>query len=128
MHSISRSIAKRAPQWCKKWLSLPKDSKVRMNKDDIKFSPALFWDVDAEQMDIDAHPAFVIQRVLERGRWEDWVQIRAYYPMETIISEVMNLRTLSPKALNYISLYTKTNKQEYRCYKLAQLHPTLWNS
>ena len=99
-----------------------------MDKKDIKFSEHLFWDVDVDKMDIDRYPAFVIQRVLEYGMWEDWTQIRSYYSMQTIKDEVMNLRTLFPKVLNYISLYTDTDKKDYRCYKLAQLHPTLWNS
>lgn len=99
-----------------------------MDKKDIKFSENLFWDVDERELDMDSCPAFVIQRVLEYGRWEDWTQIRSYYSMQTIKDAVMNLRTLDPIALHYIALYTDTDIKDYRCYKLAQLHPTLWNS
>ena len=99
-----------------------------MDKKDIKFSEHLFWDVDVEELDIDSRPEFVIQRILEYGKWEDWTQIRSYYSMDIIREAAMNLRTLRPKALNYIALYTNTDKKDYRCYKLAQLHPTLWNS
>ena len=99
-----------------------------MDKKDIKFSKHLFWDVEVEKLDIDTYPAFVIQRVLEYGLWWDWVQVRSYYSMGTIKDTAMNLKTLPPKALNYIALYTNTNKKDYRCYKLAQLQPTLWNS
>jgi len=99
-----------------------------MNKEDIKFSKHLFWDVDADKLDIDKYSAFVLQRVLEYGLWTDWVQIRSYYSMETIKDIAMNIRTLDPKTLSYIALYTNTDKKAYRCYKLAQLHPTLWNS
>jgi hypothetical protein len=93
----------------------------------LKLSPHLFWDVNIEELDVDRFPAFVIQRVLEYGCWEDWVLIRSYYPLQTIVEEAMNLRVLSQKALNYIALYTNTNKRDYRCYKLAQLNPTPWN-
>ena len=99
-----------------------------MDKKDIKFSKNLFWDVNVEQLDIDKHPEYVLQRVLEYGDWEDWVQIRSYYSMQMIKEVAMNLRTLRPDALSYIALYTDTNKEDYRCYKQAQLHPTLWNS
>jgi len=99
-----------------------------MDKKDIKLSKHLFWDVDVEELDIDSCPAFVVQRILEYGKWEDWTQIRSYYSMDTIKEAAMNLRTLPPKALNYIALYTNTDKKNYRCYKFAQLHPTLWNS
>ena len=99
-----------------------------MDKKDIKFSEHLFWDVEVEKLDIDSYPAFVIQRVLEYGFWSDWAQIRSYYSIRTIKEVVMDLRTLRPKALNYIALYTDTDKKDYRCYRLAQLQPTLWNS
>ncbi|MCL2417521.1 MAG: hypothetical protein FWD02_06280 [Bacteroidales bacterium] len=99
-----------------------------MKKEDIKFSKNLFWDINVEKLDIDKYPGYVLQRVLERGQWEDWVQIRAYYPMELIKKEVMQLRTLRPDALAYIALYTDTNKEDYRCYKLTQLNPTPWYS
>jgi len=45
-----------------------------------------------------------------------------------IRKEAMRLRTLSPESLSYIALYTDTNREDYRCYKFAQLHPTPWNS
>jgi len=98
-----------------------------MDKKDIKFSEHLFWDVDVDKMDIDRYPAFVIQRVLDYGFWEDWTQIRSYYSMETIKEVAMNLRTLFPKSLNYIALYTNTDIKDYRCYKLAQFNPPHWN-
>jgi len=99
-----------------------------MDKKEIRFSKHLFWDVDEEELDIDHYPAFVLQRVLEYGKWADWVQIRSYYSMQTIKEVVMKLRTLHPQALSYIALYTNTDIKDYRCYKFAQLHPTLWNS
>ena len=98
-----------------------------MDKKDIKFSENLFWDIDVEKLDIDRYPAFVIQRVLEYGSWEDWVQIRSYYSIQTIKEEVMNLRTLNPKVLHYIALYTNTDIKDYRCYKLTQSHQTHWH-
>ena len=98
-----------------------------MDKKDIKFSQHLFWDIDVEKLDIDRYPAFVIQRVLEYGSWTDWEQVRSYYSLQTIKDVTMNLRTLSPIALSYIAMYTNTDKKDYRCYKLAQLHQTHWN-
>ena len=103
-------------------------AKKTMDKKDINLSPHLFWDVDIETFDLDKYPAFVIKRVLEYGKWEDWTQIRNHYSLQTIKNAVMNLRTLEPKALNYIALYTDTDKKDYRCYKFALSNPTLWNS
>ena len=98
-----------------------------MDKKDIKFSENLFWDVEESELDMDDHKEFIIHRVLEYGRWEDWTRIRTYYSKQTIKEVVMNLRTLNPKALDYIALYTDTNIKDYRCYKLAQFIPQHWH-
>jgi len=98
-----------------------------MKKEDIKFSKNLFWDIRVDELDIDEYPRFVLKRVLEYGKWEDWVQIRAYYPMELIKQEAMQMRTLFPQALRYIATYTNTKKEDYRCYQLAKINPNPWN-
>ena len=44
-----------------------------------QFSPHLFWDVRKEDIDLDAHAQYVIQRVLEYGLLGDWNLIKSYY-------------------------------------------------
>ena len=100
-----------------------------MNNSDINlFSTNLFWDVDPSEFQMDKCPEQVVSRVLECGEWSDWCVIRDYWGLEKIAEICKRLRTMSPQALSYICCVTHTKKEDYRCYRFAQLNPTLWNS
>ena len=50
-----------------------------------QFSPHLFWDVRKEDINLDAHAQYVIQRVLEYGLLGDWNLIKSYYGLPKIV-------------------------------------------
>ena len=91
------------------------------------FSKHLFWDIDRDSFNLDQCPAQIIERVLERGEWQDWCLIRDYYSLPYIADVCKKLRSLSPEALSFICCVTQTQKEDYRCYHFAQSNPTLWN-
>lgn len=93
-----------------------------------QFSEHLFWDVVREEVDMDVHAAFIVQRVLEYGTLEDWRLLRSYYGLDTIVALCKTLRTLDPVCLSFICALSNTSKEEYRCYTIRQSNPTLWNS
>ena len=103
---------------------------VSMKNDDTinKLSPHLFWDMDRSLVNMDTCPSQIIQRVLEYGTLEDWRVVRAYYGLDKIVSECRFLRTLDPRALSFITTISHTDKSQYRCYRIRQSNPTLWNS
>lgn len=92
------------------------------------FSKHLFWDVDPEQMNLDVCPSQIITRVLEYGELSDWLMVLNYYGMGRIVQELKKVRSLEPRALSFICCISNTNKEDYRCYHIAQSNPTLWNS
>ena len=91
-----------------------------------QFSSYLFWDADPADLDIDKHKAYVVGRVLECGRWNDWLLIRNYYGLETIKEIALNMRGMYPEALSYISLITNTPENQFRCYELLQSKNRPW--
>ena len=93
-----------------------------------QFTKNLFWDISPLAFDVEQCPAQIVERVLERGEWNDWCLIRDYFGLERIASICKTLRTLSPESLSYICCVTNTQKEDYRCYHFAQSHQTLWNS
>lgn len=93
-----------------------------------ELSQVLLWDIDKSKFDQEKHARYIIQRVLEYGQWQDWILIRGYYGLERIVTECQQLRTLDVRALSYICCISNTKKEDYRCYRIAQLTPTLWNS
>jgi hypothetical protein len=97
--------------------------------DDIrhKFSSALFWDTDREELDMEKHKAFIIARVLDYGTWDDWRLIRDYYSIEKIKETALNIRSLFPQSLSFIAAVTHTPIQEFRCYTQKQSTPRHWD-
>ena len=93
-----------------------------------QFTGNLFWDTDTSKMDIYEYPAYVIQRVLEYGEMQDWKLINKLYGLPKIVEVCKGLRTLDPVCLSFICAISHTNKEEYRCYRIRQSNPTLWNS
>jgi hypothetical protein len=98
-----------------------------MDKKDIKFSKNLFWDVDENDLDMDKHKEFIVERVLDYGFMNDWLVIKKYYSLDTLGEIAVRIRNLTPKSLSFISLVTNTKITDYRCYKLAQSNPPHWN-
>ena len=93
-----------------------------------QLSDHLFWDVYREDVDMDAHDVFVVQRVLEYGTMSDWYLLRDYYGLDHIVSICKSLRTLDPVCLSFISAISGTPKELFRCYHTRQSKSTPWNS
>lgn len=94
----------------------------------LELSKSILWDVEPESIQIQEHKAWIIQRVLEYGEYEDWKSILGYYGLNVIVDVCKTLRTLDKCALSFICCISKTNKEDYRCYHTRQSNPTLWNS
>ena len=83
----------------------------------------LFWDTDLSTLDFKAHARFIIQRVIQRGSLEDWVSIKQHYGLEFIKQEIVLMRHLDPKTLNFFSGYFGIEKEKFRCYSAPQSTP-----
>ena len=93
----------------------------------MTFSENLFWDVDENELDMDKHKEFIVERVLDYGFLNDWILIKEYYSLAGVAEIAKNIRSLMPKSLAFISTVTDTRKTDYRCYKSAQSNPPHWN-
>lgn len=91
------------------------------------FSQNLFWDADISAIDVQAHAGYIVARVLEYGRFEDWRRLVSFYGMKRIVAEAKDVRSLNPKSLAYLCLVSKTNKEDYRCYTTRQSDLGLWS-
>ena len=89
-------------------------------------SPSLFWDVDRENVDDEKHRRFVMQRVLERGSFDDWRLTKERYTLPTIVAEAQQMRSLEPKALAFIACVGGVHEETFRCFTLRRLHQKHW--
>lgn len=98
------------------------------NKNNIPaFSPNLFWDVKADDLDMEQHKAFIVNHVLDYGQWDDWKTILNYYGLDQIASTAKDLRSLFPKSLAFISTVSHIPENQFRCYELLQSKDELWH-
>ncbi len=91
------------------------------------FSSNLFWDVNVDDLDMAQHKAFIVNRVLDYGQWDDWKTILNYYGLEQITSIAKDLRSLFPKSLAFISTVSRIPENQFRCYELLQSKDKLWH-
>lgn len=65
----------------------------------------LLWDVDPEQIDLDRHRDYVMERVMSRGGWTSMCWLRQTYPLEEIGSFLVRKGSrLAPRELAYWAL------------------------
>lgn len=93
----------------------------------MKFSNTLFWDVPLTQIDWNNHARFVINRVLQKGTLNDWKELKAYYGIEKIKEEVVKMKFLDHKTLNFCSHYFGFHKSQFKCYNIEPSIRKLWN-
>ena len=67
----------------------------------------LFWDVDPETVDLDAHRDYVIERIMSRGGWAAMGWLRATYPTD-VLADFLRRRgeRLAPRERAYWALVT----------------------
>ncbi len=90
------------------------------------FNRRIFWDVVFENIDYDTKANFVIERVFERGDVEDIRNCRRYYGDEIVTEALLNAKFLPEHTMYLASAVIDKPLNEFRCYKLRQLNPTLF--
>ena len=91
-------------------------------------NPRIFWDMDLGKLDYDNNAPLIIQRVLEYGELSDWYAIKRHYGLDKIVSISQGFRTLEPEAVAWLCCLSNAKEEDFRCYHIAQLYPTPWNS
>jgi len=83
----------------------------------------LFWDTDINSIDSTKHKQAIIERVLERGSWENIKELIGYYSRNDIVVAAKRARSFSAKTMHFISGYFDVPLLEMRCYKEKQSSP-----
>ncbi|MDL2304590.1 hypothetical protein LJC72_04530 [Bacteroides sp. OttesenSCG-928-D19] len=89
---------------------------------------SLFWEYDMEHFDWQEMRDLVVQRVVERGRMEDFYAILNMYGLEGVIEAIKNIPYLNPKDMAFVCMVFDIKKEELRCYTRTQLQHQHWNS
>ena len=87
----------------------------------------LFWDIDLNSLDFIKNARFIIHRVIQKGSIKDWITIKQFYGLDFIKDEILLIRDLDSKTLNFFSTYFGINKTNFRCFTIQQSIPKHFN-
>lgn len=89
--------------------------------------PTLLWEYDLNDFDWQQMRNVVVQRVLERGRKDDFYAILNMYGVEGIREALRQIPTMNRKDMNFACVTFDLKKEDLRCYTQRQSRPQHWN-
>jgi len=90
------------------------------------FDKRIFWDVNFDNLDYDQYADFIIERVFERGDVTDLQNCLRYYGINKVTDSLLQAKYLPLKTLYFASAIIEKPINEFKCYILRQLNPTLF--
>jgi len=90
-------------------------------------SKSLFWDIDKQSLNPKKHRNYIIERVLSRGTWEDFLLIKTFYGKFLLKKTVKQIRYLDDRVLHFCSIYFNIPLTDFRCYIIQLSNPTHWH-
>jgi hypothetical protein len=80
-------------------------------------SKFLFWDCNMESMDYIKRVNFVLERVFSMGTENDIREVVRYYGLDIIKNEIVKIKALDKKTINYLSFTFNIPKKKFVCYR-----------
>lgn len=90
--------------------------------------PSLLWEYDLNRFDWQSMRNIVVQRVLERGRMDDFYAILNLYGEEGVKDALRNIPYMNDKDMNFACIAFNLKKEELKCFTRKQSRPQHWNS
>jgi hypothetical protein len=90
-------------------------------------SKRVFWDIDFDSLDYTKDRFYIIEKVLNYGLWNDFVELVKFYGKDTIKKEIVESTYLKKDVLNFLCLYLDLKPSQFKCYKLRQSKETHWD-
>jgi hypothetical protein len=89
-------------------------------------SKQAFWDVNMDNIDYKKHARYVIEKVIDRGSFEDFIALRKYYGDNKIKKEIVNVNWIGDKEIYFCCAIFGLELKDFKCYIKKQLNPELW--
>ncbi|MFD1255608.1 DUF6922 domain-containing protein [Mucilaginibacter terrae] len=89
-------------------------------------SKQAFWDVDMNNIDYNKHARYVIEKVIDRGSFDDFLALKNFYGNEKIRKEIVNASWIGDKEIYFCCAIFDLEPRDFKCYIKKQLNPELW--
>lgn len=94
----------------------------------IHVRSSLLWEYSIEDVDYDSMKTLIVQRVIERGRTEDFYAIINRFGIEEIKNTIKQIPYLSDKDIAFVCAIFELKKEDLKCYSKKQSKHQHWNS
>lgn len=98
------------------------------NHKNAEVRPTLLWEYDLSNFDWQQMRNEVVQRVLERGRMDDFYAILNLYGVEGVKAALREIPYMNDKDMNFACVAFDLRKEELKCYTRKQSMALHWNS
>lgn len=95
---------------------------------DSQIRPSLFWEYDLSRFNWEEMRTLVVQRVVERGRMDDFYAMLNMYGLEGVIESIKDIPTLNAKDMSFVCAVFGLKKEDLKCYTRKQSRLQHWNS
>ena len=89
-------------------------------------SKQAFWDVDMDKIDYEKNARHVIEKVIDRGSFKDFIHLRNFYGDKRIREEIVNAKWLGDKEIYFCCAVFNLEPKDFTCFIKKQLNPQLW--
>ena len=86
-----------------------------MHRADAQVRTSLLWEYDLARFDWQKMRTLVVQRVVERGRRDDFYAILNLYGLEGVREGIREIPTLNPKDRSFVCTTFHLKKEELKC-------------
>ena len=95
---------------------------------DARIRKSLFWEYDFERIDWDKMKNLVVQRVIERGRMDDFYAMLNMYGLDDVIREIKRIPYMNEKDQAFVCSVFQINRKELICFSKKRSASQHWNS
>ena len=83
---------------------------------DAKVRDSLLWEYELDNFDYHDMRTVVVQRVVERGRMEDYYAILNLYGINGVREAIKEIPCLNAKDISFVCSVFDLNKEDLKCY------------
>jgi len=92
-----------------------------------QLSKRAFWDTNMSSIDYVKHAKFVVEKIVERGTHQDFINILKFYGFEEVKQLVLKANWLSDISINFCCTLFRVKPTDFKCYEKKQLNQEHWN-